>query len=142
MNNARALVLAGLALLLAACSGWPGGAGFGLFDSAPATPAIGTVEFDSDPQGADAKTSLGASCQTPCTLEVPATGPFSVTFTLEGYAAQTVPVQIQPGQDTASVKFSPNPAFAQLGPAPGVKKKPAVKPATKPAATDPSTSVR
>ena len=141
MSKAQALVFAGLALLLGACSGWPRGAGFGLFDSAPVMPAVATIELDSEPQGVEAKTSLGPTCQTPCALEVPATGAFSVTFTREGYVAQTVPVQIQPGQEAASVKFTPNPVFAQLGPAAGAKKKPA-KPAAKPAATAPSTSAR
>jgi hypothetical protein len=108
--------------------------GFGLFGDTPATPATASIELDSDPQGAEAKTSVGASCQTPCALEVPTGGAFAVTFTREGFTAQTVPVQVQPGQEAASVKFSPNPVFAQLGPAPGAKKKPAAKPAPKPAA--------
>jgi hypothetical protein len=141
MRIARALVLAGSALLLCACSGWPRGAGFGLFGSTPAMPPTATIDLDSEPQGAEAKTSLGASCQTPCTLEVPTSGAFSVTFTREGYTAQTVPVQVQPGQEAPSVKFTPNPVFAQLGPAPGAKKKPA-KPAPKPAATAPTASGR
>jgi hypothetical protein len=141
MRKARALVLTGFALLLCACGGWPRGAGFGLFGSKPAMPATAPIDLDSDPQGAEARTTLGASCQTPCALEVPTSGAFSVTFTREGYTAQTVPVQVQPGQETASVKFTPNPVFAQLGPAPGAKKKPAAKPA-KPAPTAPSTSGR
>jgi hypothetical protein len=139
MSKARALVFSGFALLLCACSGWPRGAGFGLFGSTPATPATASIDLDSDPQGAEAKTSLGASCQTPCALEVPTSGAFSVTFTREGYTAQTVPVQVQPGQEKATVKFAPNPVFAQLGPAPGAKKKPA-KPAPKPAAAAPAPS--
>jgi hypothetical protein len=140
MREARAFVIGGCALLLGACSA-PRGAGFGLFSSTPAIPATATIELDSEPQGAEAKTSLGASCQTPCTLEVPTGGGFSVTFAREGYAAQTVPVQPQLNEETASVKFAPNPVFAELGPATGAKKKPA-KPASKPTAAAPTTSAR
>jgi hypothetical protein len=142
MSQARVLAFAGVALLLCGCSGWPRGAGFRLFGGAPAVPATASIELDSDPQGAEAKTSVGASCQTPCALEVPTGGAFAVTFTREGFTAQTVPVQVQPGQEAASVKFSPNPVFAQLGPAPGAKKKPAAKPAPKPAAAAPGMSGR
>jgi hypothetical protein len=141
MGKARALVVSGFALLLCACSGWPRGAGFGLFGSTPAMPATASIDLDSDPQGAEAKTSLGASCQTPCALDVPTSAAFSVTFTREGYTAQTVPVQVQRDQEKATVKFAPNPVFAQLPPAPGAKKKPA-KPAPKPAAAAPAPGAR
>ncbi len=90
MSKAQALAFAGLALLLGACSGWPRGAGFGLFGGAPAMPATASIDLDSEPQGAEAKTSAGGSCQTPCTLEVPTGGGFSVTFAREGFAPQTV----------------------------------------------------
>jgi hypothetical protein len=141
MSKARALVLTGSALLLGACSGVPTGAGFGLFGSTPAMPAAASVELDSEPQGAEAKTSLGAACQTPCTLQVPTSTAFSVTFTRAGYAEQTVPVQVQLDEEAASVKFTPNPVFAELGPASGAKKKkPAAKPAPKPTAAAPSAS--
>jgi len=93
MRHARVLAFAGIALLLCGCSGWPRGAGFGLFDSTPPMPATASIELDSDPQGVEAKTSLGTSCRTPCTLEVPTSGGFSVTFSREGFTPQTVPVQ-------------------------------------------------
>src|SRR5947208_3332202 len=99
MSKAQALAFAGLALLLGACSGWPRGAGFGLFGGAPAMPATASIDLDSEPQGAEAKTSAGGSCQTPCTLEVPTGGGFSVTFAREGFAPQTVAVQVQPDQE-------------------------------------------
>jgi hypothetical protein len=144
MSKARVLVSAGAALLLCACSGWPRGAGFGLFSSTPEMPAAASIDLDSEPQGAEARTSLGATCQTPCTLQVPTSGAFSVTFTHQGFVEQTVPVQVQPDEEAASVKFTPNPVFAQLGPAPGAKKKkPAPKrPAATPAAAAPATTAR
>jgi len=139
MRHARVLAFAGIALLLCGCSGWPRGAGFGLFDSTPPMPATASIELDSDPQGVEAKTSLGTSCRTPCTLEVPTSGGFSVTFSREGFTPQTVPVQAQPGQEPPSVKFTPNPVFAQLAAVQGAKKKP---PAKKPAAVAPAASER
>ncbi len=73
---------------------------------------------------------------------MPTGGGFSVTFAREGFAPQTVAVQVQPDQEKASVKFTPNPVFAQLGPAPGAKKKPAAKRPAKPATAAPGTSGR
>jgi hypothetical protein len=87
--------------------------------SAPATdPEVainGVIDLSSDPEGATAQTSLGASCETPCAMEVSADGPFTVTFTRAGYAPTMVSVRIQPGQPGVSdPKFAPNPVFAQL----------------------------
>ena len=87
----------------------------------------GTIDLDSDPQGAQAATSLGSGCETPCAMEISADGPFTVTFTHPGYAPATVGVQMQTGQPGVSgLKFSPNPVFVQL--APQAKKKPAAAP--------------
>ncbi len=68
------------------------------------------VEGNSDPQGADAKTSIGWSCRTPCSIELSLDGPFTVTFTRPGFAPRTVPVELEPGQPgEAHAKFAPNP---------------------------------
>jgi hypothetical protein len=84
----------------------------------------GTIDLDSDPQGAQAATSLGSGCETPCAMEISADRPFTVTFTHPGYAPTAVTVGMQPGQAGVSgPKFSPNPIFMQL--APQAKKKPA-----------------
>jgi hypothetical protein len=75
----------------------------------------GIVELDSDPAGAEATTSLGGSCRTPCALELSAEGPFTVTFTREGYEPTTVEVKIQHARMGVSErKFAPNPVVAQL----------------------------
>ena len=77
----------------------------------------GIVNLDSDPSGAEATTSLGGGCRTPCSLEVAADGPFTVTFTHEGYASTTVQVKIQHARmGVSDRKFAPNPVFAQLAP--------------------------
>jgi hypothetical protein len=76
----------------------------------------GIVELDSDPAGAEATTSLGGGgCRTPCSLEISAEGPFTVTFTREGYEPTTVEVKIQHARMGVSErKFAPNPVVAQL----------------------------
>jgi hypothetical protein len=85
------------------------------------------------PAGAEARTSLGQSCKTPCSVAVtaPDTG-FSVSYTLSKYQPATVPVQVirSPGDllSSGATTFEPNPAVAQLqpmGPPPKpVRKKP------------------
>jgi len=94
----------------------------------------GIVELDSDPSGAEATTSLGGSCLTPCALELSAEGPFTVTFTHEGYEPTTVQVKIQHARMGVSErKFAPNPVSAQLAavappPPPPAPKAPPKKP--------------
>ena len=85
----------------------------------------GTIDLDSEPQGAQAATSLGSGCETPCAMEISTDGPFTVTFTHPGYAPTTVNIRMQPGQPGVSdPKFAPNPVFVQL--TPQSKRKPAV----------------
>ena len=89
------------------------------FRSAPPTVQ---VQLDSQPQGADARTSLGPGCKTPCAVTVPApdTG-FSVTYTLNRFQPATVPVTVVhiPGDlsTPASTNVDPNPVVAELQPA-------------------------
>ena len=53
------------------------------------------VQLESTPPGADARTSLGPGCKTPCSVTVaaPETG-FSVTYTLNRFQPATIPVQV------------------------------------------------
>ena len=73
------------------------------------------------PPGAEARTSLGPSCKTPCSVPVTADGSFSVTFTLPKFQPMTIPVQVTrvPGDFTtpASTSVDPNPVVAELQPA-------------------------
>jgi hypothetical protein len=111
------------------------------FSSAPPTT---TVRLESVPAGADAKTSLGPGCKTPCSVQVPASGNFTVTFALDKYEPVTVPVTATPvpgqfGGGSSSVTTDPNPVFAELAPAapPKKAKRPAPK-KKKPAAAAPA----
>jgi len=90
-------------------------------------PAAVTVQVESEPAGAEAKSSVGPSCRTPCTLSVATAKEFTVTFTLTGYQPQTVPVTPRPTGDpresSGEVKFEPDPVYAQLEPAAPIKGK-------------------
>jgi hypothetical protein len=111
----------------------------------PTPPAV-SVQIDSIPSGADAVTSLGPGCKTPCSVSVPAQN-FTVTYALPRYQPLTVPVQVIniPGDFStpASTSIDPSPVVGELqpaGPPPRVRKpmrpkKPKPKPAAAPAAS-------
>lgn len=76
-----------------------------------------------DPPGADARTSLGPGCKTPCSVSVtPPEGStsFLVNYSMPGRQPAGVPVQIvkESGGVFSSdkVKLSPNPVVAELQP--------------------------
>ncbi len=90
-----------------------------------------TVRFESEPPGADVKTSTGQSCRTPCTLSLPGDKSFNVTYTLKGFRPETDSVSpFSMGDGTTRLR--PNPVLAELTPLPPAKKKPVGK--RKPAA--------
>jgi len=101
-----------------------------MFKAAP-TPI--NLQLESKPPGAEAKTSLGPGCRTPCAVPITASADFTVTFTLAGHQTQTVPVQlIERAGAEPNPRLAPNPAYAELEvitgtikPRPG-KKKPRV----------------
>lgn len=118
MRRVIAIAIAGASL--GGCSSMPSFSSVGdYFRSAPA--AI-QVQIESQPAGADAKTSLGPGCKTPCSVSVPApdTG-FSVTYTLPRFEPATVQVNVirNPGDfaNPATTVTDPNPVFAELRPA-------------------------
>lgn len=129
----RNLIVVAVGLGLAGCSSMslPSMPSFGSSSSAP--PAGTTIQLESLPVGAEAKTSTGASCKTPCSLPLPAAENFSVTFTLPKHKPETVAVQVtrqqadytDPDSQGASIGpallIEPNPIYAELqpgGPAP------------------------
>ncbi|MGY4625264.1 hypothetical protein [Bradyrhizobium sp. USDA 4486] len=136
MRRVIAIALAGASLGGCSSMSWD------MFKSAPPTVQ---VRLESNPPGADASTSLGPGCKTPCSVSVPAPdAPFTVAFALPKYQPASVPVNVikNPGDFTtpASVTTDPNPVFAELQPAvppKPVKKKPH-RPRAKPAAAAPA----
>jgi len=65
-------------------------------------PEAESLAIESEPPGAEAKTSLGQSCRTPCQLSVQPGSEFSVTLALSGYQPQTVSVRPEAGGATAA----------------------------------------
>jgi hypothetical protein len=125
MHRVIAIAVAGACL--AGCSSLPS---FSL-DSLKPTPPIIQVRLESTPPGADARTSLGPGCKTPCSVSVPApeTG-FSVTYSLNKFQSATESVQVthNPGDFStpATTTTDPDPVVAVLQPVP-----PPPKPARK-----------
>ena len=113
----RVIVIAAAGLSLAGCSS------FSMGDYFKSTPPVVQVQLDSTPQGADARTSLGPGCKTPCTVSVPApeNGSFTVTYSLNKFQPATVPVSVvrNPGDfaSAGTVNVDPNPVVALLQPA-------------------------
>jgi hypothetical protein len=111
----RVIVLAVTGMSLAGCSSFS-------MDSFKPTPPPVQVQLESTPPGADARTSLGPGCKTPCSVSVPApdTG-FSVTYTMNKFLPATIPVQVirNPGDfaNPATTVTDPNPVVAELQPA-------------------------
>ncbi|QPF89253.1 hypothetical protein [Bradyrhizobium commune] len=135
----RVIAIALAAASLGGCSSMS----WDMFKSAPPTVQ---VRLESSPPGADASTSLGPGCKTPCSVSVPAPdAPFTVTYTLNKYLPASVPVNVikNPGSFTTSATATtdPNPVFAELQPAvppKPVKKKPHRPKKPKPAAAAPA----
>jgi hypothetical protein len=117
----RVIAIAVCGVSLAGCSSFS-------LDSLKPPPV--QVQLESTPPGADATTSLGPACKTPCTVSVPAPDAgFAVTFALPKFQPATVPVQVirNPGDfaNPATTVTEPSPVFAELkpaGPPPKVKK--------------------
>ena len=130
-------MIVGGALALAACSSMN-------TDAFKPSPLMDTVSFESDPPGAEAKTSNGQTCRTPCSLALPISAPLTVVFTLNGYEPESE--TLEPISAVGSpTQLRPNPVIVELTPAspqsksakkPPAKKKPAAgaKPAAKPTA--------
>jgi hypothetical protein len=119
------------ALLAAGCGSWAPSWNF--IPSSLTSGANVSLTIESDPPGADARTSLGASCRTPCMIPVPADRSFTVSYSLNGYLPQAIQVGPRATGDVAYdvaggtpeiygnapiPELAPNPVYAQLQPAP------------------------
>src|SRR5580704_3924782 len=116
-NRLIAAAIIVLSVALAGCTSsslpsWMGGP--------PPVPPTQALQFESDPPGADARTSQGQNCRTPCALAVPVASQ-SVTFAKAGYLPQTITVELrQPGEgqpldsNAPASALSPNPVAVVL----------------------------
>jgi len=106
------------------------------FDFFKSTPTTEVLRIESEPPGADARTSQGQTCRTPCELTVPTDSELAVTVQMTGYQPQTLPVHLDgKGSDT---RLQPNPVYVELQPAAPVKPvKPPPTPKKKTSAASP-----
>ena len=105
----RVIAVMACGFMLAACS-----ATMPSLDFLKSTPQPETLAIESEPPGAEAKTSLGESCRTPCKLSVQPGSEFSVTLALSGYQPQTVSVRPEAEGATAPPRLRPNPVHVDL----------------------------
>jgi hypothetical protein len=111
----RVIAIAFAAASLAGCSSLS-------LDALKPAPTPVDVQLESSPPGADAKTSLGPGCKTPCSVSVPAPDSgFSVTFSMDKFQPETVQVQVirNTGEFNTSppIVLDPNPVVVELQPA-------------------------
>ena len=128
----RAIAVVGCGFALAACSFSMPSLDF--FKSGPTTEVL---RIESEPPGADARTSQGQTCRTPCELTVPSDNELAVTVQMAGFQPQTLPVRA--GGSGGDSRLQPNPLYVELQPAaparparpaPAPKKKTTAAPAT------------
>jgi hypothetical protein len=123
----RVIAIAAAGFSLAGCSS------FSMGDYFKSTPPTVQVQLDSQPKGANARTSIGPSCKTPCSVTLPITPEttgFSVTYELDKFLPATVQALVtrNPGDFStpASINVDPNPVVGELqplGPPPKAKKR-------------------
>jgi hypothetical protein len=124
----RVIAIVACGFTVAACSASMPSLNF--LSSSPPTEAL---RFESEPPGAEVKTSSGQTCRTPCELPVQVAAELSATFALNGYQPQTVSLRSEASTGFGSPRFAPNPVYVELRAAAvkppatkRIKKKPAV----------------
>src|SRR5262249_46585996 len=140
---AAAIAGASLGSSLGGCSSFS-------LDYFKSTPPSIQVQLESTPPGADAKTSVGPGCKTPCSVSVPAPDSrFSLPYKMDNFDPQTVQLKVtpNPGDFTspATTLTDPSRVFAELQPAPPLAKarkpiRPKKPKAPKPTAAAPTDS--
>jgi hypothetical protein len=107
----RVIAVTACGFMLTACSATMPSLSLDFMKSAPQAE---TLAIESEPPGAEAKTSLGQSCRTPCQLPVQPGSEFSVTLALSGYQPQTVAVRPEADGASAAPRLAPNPVHVEL----------------------------
>src|SRR5260221_3042490 len=112
----RVVAIAACGMSLAACSSMPSWMQFETPSFMKSAPAATTMQFESEPAGAEARTSLGQSCRTPCSVAVTA-NEFNVRLTPPGHQPQTVPVRVPAPEGTeGGARHVPNPDVREPSP--------------------------
>jgi PEGA domain len=136
----RFIAVIACCFMLAACS-----ATMPSLDFTGSVPQVESLAIESEPPGAEAKSTLGESCRTPCQLSVKPGSEFSVTLELSGYQPQTVSVRPEAQGASAAPRLAPNPVQVSLqavttSKKPIAKKKKHVATVARPAASRPVAS--
>jgi hypothetical protein len=140
VHRVRVILIVSGALALAGCESAPDSMKVNN-DAFKSQANLDSVRFESEPPGAEAKTSNGQSCRTPCALALPVNAPLTVTFTLNGYQPETE--RLEPITETVGftiadasspTQLRPNPVYTELTPAPPSKPVKKIPPKKKPAA--------
>jgi len=120
-----------IAAVLAGCSGsslsmpdWMS------FSKSP--PPLATMQFESNPPGADVHTAQGQTCQTPCSLAIPPETQ-AVSFAKAGFLPQSVQITAGPSPDHSLFEsppptLAPNPVVVMLQPASPPRRPPPARP--------------
>jgi hypothetical protein len=98
------------------------------FDAFKPKPTTTLLLIQSSPSAAEARTSLGKTCHTPCTMQIGSSGDFTVSFALNGYMPQTLTVHATMSEGgfttAASPVLDPPSLFATLEPVTPQARKP------------------
>jgi hypothetical protein len=117
MKLDRALAVVICASGLAACGASKTIPGLDAFKPKPTTTIL---LIQSNPPGADARSSLGGTCRTPCTMTIGTAGDFTISFAHDGYEPQTITIHstMSEGDYTtpASPTLDPNTVSVALKP--------------------------
>src|SRR5205807_4891164 len=105
----RVIAVMACGFTVAACSASIPSLNF--LNSSPSTAAL---RFESEPPGAEVKTSSGQTCRTPCELTVQVAPELSATFALNGYQPQTISLRTEAGSGFNSARLAPNPVYVEL----------------------------
>ena len=131
----RVIAIAAAGISLAGCSSTPD---YLTLDYYKSKPVPVQIQLESTPSGADAKTSTGQSCKTPCSVSLtPPESGFTVSYTMAKFQPVTVPVRVirTEGSLLASdtFKVEPNPVVTELQPVgpPPKAHEPAMRPKRK-----------
>ncbi|MDQ2084393.1 PEGA domain-containing protein [Xanthobacteraceae bacterium Astr-EGSB] len=132
MNANRIFVVLACGLGLSACSSssmptlpsLPSMSNFDLGLGSLFEPRPVTLKVESDPPGADARSSTAASCRTPCGLTFKTAGDVTVEVSLNGYESQVLPVKVlapddprlMSDGDARGLRLDPGSLFVALKP--------------------------
>ncbi len=131
-SMSRVFAAAACGLALADCS-----MSMPSLDFFKSTPPTDVLRVESEPPGADARTSQGQTCRTPCELTVPTDGgDLAVTVQMTGYQPQTLPVSVN--NKAGDSRLQPNPLYVELQPVPPPPKPARTAPKKKTSANPPA----